>query len=303
MIQLARKSTWALIAGMLVVLTGCGQTPDKISSPSLPVVRYTLNTSSSVGTLPLEVALKLHFFQDEHLQLKRSSRSRAELIISESVPSWPVIGYLANRPDLVIVSSAPDPHFRLKNLNHLPMVYAANLYPSLGLIQGVLHLNRTFPSLRPVSFPHLESLWTEHRVPWALVSLRQYFALRQKDPNTLILNWLGASTGPMPVITVSGHSNHSVQFLKAINLALWYIHTSSPRQIAQVVAGNSKNPVLPSTIKTAVRLNLWPQTTLISPQEYNRGRALYGLGSRNIWPPYFDGVNIQLSRKALSVEY
>ncbi|MCL4494456.1 MAG: lipoprotein, partial [Firmicutes bacterium] len=68
---LARWSAWVLALVMLTTLTGCGQKPNKTSKPSLPVIRYALNTSSSLLTLPLQIALKLHFFEDEHIQVKR----------------------------------------------------------------------------------------------------------------------------------------------------------------------------------------------------------------------------------------
>ncbi len=303
MIKLVRRSTWVLVIGLLAVFTGCGQISHKAAESSFPVVRYALNTSSTLAALPLQVALKLHLFQNERIQPKISARAKANLVVSESNPSWPLIGYLGSRPDLLIISPGPDPHFRLRVLNHLPVVYAANLRPYLGLIHGVMNLNRTDPSFHSAPFRHLETLWKEHRLPWAMVSLSQYFALRQKDPHSVILNWLGASTGPIPVITISGHSTHSVQFLRALNLALWYIHTSSPEQIAHVVGDNPRDLVLTQAIQKAMHFDLWPETTLISPQEYNRGRALYGLGTRDIWPPYFAGVNAKLSRQALTAAY
>ncbi len=300
---LARWSAWVLALVMLTTLTGCGQKPNKTSKPSVPVIRYALNTSSSLLTLPLQIALKLHFFEDEHIQVKRVPPLHADLAISESRPEWPVIGCVASRPDLVIASPVPDPHFRLRALNRLSVVYAANLNSSLSLVRGVMNLNRTHPSFSSIPFRRLATLWAQHRLPWAVVSLKQFFTLRRKDPQAVILNWLGASTGPIPVVTISGQSPHSVQFLRALNLALWYLHTSSPHTITQVLAGNSSNPFLDQEIQTGIHFDLWPQTTLVSPQEYNRGRALYGLGNPEVWPPFFSGVNTQLSRQALSVQY
>ncbi|WP_053961069.1 hypothetical protein [Sulfobacillus thermosulfidooxidans] len=297
-----RKWKKWILPWLTLTLTACGQHTPKPPQPSWPIVRVSVNVSSPFLALPLYIAQNLHLFQDEHIRVDIVSANHSELMIADTVKSWPVLGSLASRPDMFLVAPAPDPHFRLRVLDRLPVEYADNLHISIPLLQSIMTLNRTHPYLETVSFRHIQNLWKQRHLPWAIVTLQQFYQLHQQDPHTVILNWLGASTGAIPALTISGHSKDSVQFLRAINLALWYIHTSSPKTIAGILS-NPQEKFLPQQIAQGLHYGLWPVTTYISPSEYNRGRALYSLSTKDTWPPYYAGVDKDLATQALSAAY
>ncbi len=293
---------WILPWLAAATLTACGTPSQKSAQPPWPTVKVSVNTDSSLLTLPIQIAQNLNFFSREHIRVEIVQNSVASLYVSHSPKVWPLLGNLASKPDLFLIAPAPDPHFRLKALNHLPLCFAANLKSDDPLIRSIMALNQTHPYLEALSFGQIENLWKKRQLPWAIVDLSQYLRLDQQGPHSVILNWLGASTGQIPMVIIAGRSPNTVEFLRALNLALWYIHTSSPTTIAHVL-NSTRQKFWRQQIVMGLHYDVWPPTTYISPQEYNRGRALYGLISQETWPPYYSGVDAQLSRQAFSSAY
>ncbi|MCY0908838.1 MAG: hypothetical protein OWR62_10660 [Sulfobacillus thermotolerans] len=301
MIQLARRFFSAALGLGLLTLAGCGETSVP-PQPAWPTVTVSLNVPSRTLRLPLTIAQNLNLYRDQHIQVRWTHSSSAMIHVDWVPGRWPMAGSIASAPDIFLAAPQADPHFRLRQLSHLPVDYASTLTTNLALINAVMTLNQTRPDLHPLPWPEIEHLWAQRHLPWVLVTLAQLQTLTKINPHTVTLNWLGASTGPIPDVTISGRSAHLSQFLAALNIALWYIHTTPAPTLVKVL--RPSNPALWNTlIKQGVQHHLWPATTRISAQEYNRGRALYGLEGSIPWPPYYSGVDIAASDQAFKATY
>lgn len=300
MTLLARRLLLTVTGLGVFTLAGCGQNPPP--RPAWPTLTVDLNVPSRTLRLPLTVAQNLNLFAGQHIQLRWSHSPSAPVHVSWTPGSWPIVGSIAQGPDFYLAAPEPDPHFRLRALNHLPVDYSATLEPARPLIDSIMALNQVRPDLEPLPWPKVQSLWSRRQLPWAIVTLAQLRELQQKDRRTVILNWLGASTGPIPAVTISGNSPHLAQFLAALNMALWYIHTTPAHTVAAVA-----NPAHAASWRQIVMQgqhnHLWPSSIQVSPQEYNRARALYGLRGSPGWPPYYSGVLNSPSDQAFKATY
>ncbi len=284
---------------MLLGLAGCGASARPSHPPeSTPTLKVHLDSQSVLSTLPVVLARELGFFQDAHLHVKWTTQQDAQVTVGAAGSVWPIVGYVAIRPDFVLMSPVPDPHFRLRALNALPMVYAAKLKPDRALLEKILRAHRAqVTQWNSLTFSQIESLWKRRHLPWVVVTLHQASILRSLDPHSAVLAWLGASTGPIPstVVTAPVDNLDVVHFLDALNLALWYLHTTAPRTVASDLSGQGPHQLWTSTIKAALHYQYWPATTFPDSLSYNRSRTLW----TPTWPIYTEGVNRQPAHQAL----
>ncbi len=289
----------AILAAALV-LTGCGQ---RTASPSPsrhdPVLTLHISVPGTLAATPVKVAETLGFFRHEHLDVKEVAR-HAQLMIQLAGSQWPVDGYLGVRPDMVLVSPIPDPHFRLRALNNLPMVLTPVVAPSQPLAVKILMAHHAAISRwSTMPFTDVESLWKRHHLPWALVSLQQAADLQSLNSATAILAWLGASTGPIPHVVVAGEAPKAqlTHFLRALNLALWYLNTTPAADVSQTLSLSAKpDTSLTRELAAARHYQYWPATTFPDSQSFERARRDW----YPTWPSYSQGVNPVPGRQALA---
>lgn len=284
---------------LCIGLAGCGVQP-KSATPSHPdpILTIHIKDVTRLATLPITIAEKLGFFQKEHLAIDLTSKTAA-VTIAPAGTVWPIQGYLASRPDLVLISPMPDPHFRLRALNALPIIYSHQVQPQQSLAESILARHHAHVSAwNRLSFHHIETLWKRHHLPWALVTLNQAVRLQSVDPKSVILTWLGASTGDIPsiVISASPETPKLVPFFKALNLALWYLYTTPSGSVARALAEPStSSAVWSKTIADAVHYRYWPATTFPDATLFNRSRAVWS----PTWPTYQKSVDPALAKDAL----
>lgn len=283
------------IALLGLILAGGGTKAPHQSSPSLPVLKVQVGSLSPLSALPLTVAQHLGFFQDQHLNVRLTSQPES-IQVTHTLNIQPAVGWLSIRPDMVLLAPVPDPHFRLRALNALSMPYSRSVEPEKGWAETIFSRHRAkISDWQPMSFSAIESVWKRHHLPWVLVNLSQAVRLKALDPDSVILAWLGASTGPIPAITVQASHPESSQvthFLAALNLALWYLHTTPARMIQHTLgtAGPSA-----SAIRAALHYQYWPDTTYPDEAAYNRARAWLS----PTWPPYPKAVTTKAAVQAL----
>ncbi len=279
------------LGALLLSITGCGAAQSRKSHQSWPQLTVQVQGAGSLDLAPLILAQKLGFFQENRL-LVTITQNREPVSIGPTGKSWPLIGYLTLRPDMVLISESPDPAFRLRALNHLPLVLSQPLVGQRQLAENVLsahHAQITRWSV--LSNEDIQSLWRHGHLPWVLVTLEEAARLKAINPKSAILAWIGASTGPIPsiIITADTINSRETRFIDALNLALWYLHTTPANTIAQNL-GEKR-----SLIEEALRYQFWPATTFPDPAAYIRGRIPWNPH----WPLYQQAVNPVPARKAL----
>lgn len=289
-------ATLAILAGSL---SSCGGFQRQATPPSYPVIRVHIAPKAGLSALPVTIAQKLGFFAHEHIRVQWRPANESVVDIGPAGSSWPIAGYLSTRPDLILVSPTPDPAFRLHSLDHLPLAASPETAPDRNLAEKILAKHYAHLSHWSVMPTHvIEQLWSHHRLPWALVNLVQAQRLKTIDPSTVVLAWLGASTGPIPNwgIAVKQSNMPIVRFLSALNLALWYLHTTTPTTLAQELSNNRPNPPLAHLVGTAQRYQYWPLTTVPDAPTYNRRKTMWDTS----WPPFSQGVDGKAAHQALS---
>ncbi len=264
------------------------------------IITVHVNQSASVSALPFRVAERLGFFTQNRLSVVPASPSRAEVVIGPAGKNWPIVGYVSIRPDMVLMAPIPDPQFRLAALNHLPMLMSADLAqekPWLEKIFAAHHATISgWTTLKP---RRINALWRLHHLPWVLVTLQEAQHLRALDSKSVVLAWLGASTGPVPSwVVTSKHTGPAVaHFLNALNLALWYLNTTPAANAASDLSSAANN-LIRSTwlIKAAQHYQYWPVTTFPNQNTYDRRRAMWN----SDWPAYQTAVNAIPADQALA---
>ncbi|NMP21252.1 hypothetical protein [Sulfobacillus harzensis] len=289
-----RLSSGVLLLSL--ILTGCGAkaaNPQESQSP-YPVLRIHVGDVSRMSQLPLIVAQKLGFFANLHLSVRTTSKA-APVTVSTPGTRWPLVGWVATRPDLMLMAPIPDPHFRLRALSGLPMPYASGVASEMVWAKAVLSHQRTrISAWHPMRFTEIEALWKRHHLPWVMVNLAEAQRLHSIDPKSVTLAWLGASTGPVPAVAVSAESEgpRVSRFLAALNLALWYLRTTPPGTVARSI----NQPGLSArAIRAALHYQYWPATTYPDAAAYNRARTLLEAA----WPAYGKAAVLQDARQAL----
>lgn len=284
---------------MLGVVTGCGAHQPRHNAnpqPLFPTLTVRTTSMSTLSRLPLTVAQKLGLFADVHVKVVWTQSEEAEATVGIPGSGWPIVGYVSTRPDLVLVSPVPDPHFRLRALNHLPMVYANPTAPEQGWAQSILAAHRaTVSHWDAVPFREILSLWKHHHLPWVLVTLSEANRLEAIDHHSVVLAWLGASTGPVPSTVVSARQDtpRVMRFLRALNIALWYLQTSRPATLAEVLSPDRASP---RVLAQALHYHYWPVTTYPDTAAFDRARARF----QPEWPTYGTAVNPTPAAQALN---
>lgn len=275
-----------LMVGSLISLAGCGST----TKPAYPAVTVKVASDEPLSKIPFEVATRLGFFSKVTIQWSQTSAS--QLRVASPSPNSPILGYLVVRPNLELLAPIPDPHFRLRSLNNLPMVISQSATHEQPLAERVFSAHRAHVRRYEVlSLNEIERLWRRHHLPWVLVTLNEAQKLKSLDAHSVVLAWIGASTGPIPVeVLTARSSSHIPSVLHGLNMALWYLNTTPAKKIAEVLG----QPDLAAAIRQARRYNLWPSTTLPDESTYIRGQRWF-----SDWPPYQTAVNPKLARQAL----
>lgn len=300
-------SRWIALAAFCITLAGCGQHAQPRPAPApYPVLTVYWTPSSPVLSIPVYLAESLHLFADQHLSVQWSTNPGVPVSIATPSRHWPIVGLIASRPDSILVAPSPDPHFRLRTLKHLPVVYARSESSMLPIIQHALAIEQVTPSsYTALPFSHIEQLWRKNQLPFGLVNLSQLQTLKRLDPKTTVLSWLGASTGAIPTLVVTGPPGPKlVRFLTALNLALWYLHTHRVRDVQSLIQNrlSLSSRQTDQLIRQGLYYDIWPTTIVPVPADYRRGRALMSYGPQpESWPPWEQGVNATAARQALSL--
>ena len=287
-----RNFTTVVLGSLLVAITGCGPASAHKIPNTWPELKVQIKSVAGLDVAPLNLAQKLGFFQQNHLRVTTTQKAES-LSIGPAGSTWPLIGYLTTRPDMVLVSESPDPAFRLRALNHLPMMVSQSLASQRNLAQDIFSAHHAqITQWSELSNKEIQILWRRRHLPWVLVTMEQAERLKAISPHTAILAWMGASTGPIPSVAIASTKVDSqvVHFLDALNLALWYLHTTPSKTIAQTLG------VSQGLVKKALRYQFWPLTTFPDGAAYTRGRLPWHPG----WPFYERGVNTDAGRRALS---
>lgn len=296
------RRIFALAMGLvaLTIFAACG-TPPSPPPPTYPAIKVYVQNFSSIALLPVRIAQDLGFYQSQHVTVQWvSSPSSASLWVEGPGLHYPIDGWVTQQPDAILLAPRPDPHFRLRSLAHLPIIYCRGLDTTLPIVSAVLRAHHAIPSsLEPMSESKISSLWADHQLPWAIVSLRMWRKLTREAPSTSVLAWFGASTGAIPVNVISGNSQETLAFMSAVNLGLWYLNTTPAAQIANLLKTSQKNPGLaPPVIKMAQKHNLWPLTVVLPQSAYQRAVLL--MVPSALWPSYKTSVNTKIAEEALT---
>ncbi len=290
----------SLMLTMALMMSGCGRSTAP-PPPSYPSIKVYVQEPFSLPSLPLTVAQKLGLYANQHIIVKWVSHPlNASLWVETAGSRYPILGVVAQKPDAVLVAPRSDPHFRLHSLNHMPIAYSSAALPWLAVISSIFKAHHVVPSnLDAIPINHLTAVWRSYELPWAVVTLSEWQILQKEDPKTSVLAWMGGSTGPIPAIVIVGKSPLALPFLSAVNLALWYINTSSPRAVASLV----QNTNIPSTreiklIRLGQRYQMWPATIVLSRSLYQRQVSL--LEVQSTWPSYDIAVNRAVASEALN---
>lgn len=281
-------------------LTACGTARRPSPEVAYPVVTVYVQPSTNLSTLPLQVAQRLGLFAQQHIRVKWvRHQDEATLEVGHAQPPHPIDGLVTQKPDLVLVAPVADPHFRWRSLTHLPVFYAKGAATLEPYLKAVMAAHQVVPEeLDALNFSQIMDRWQQKTLPWVVVTLQDYFQLRGAVPHSTVLAFIGASTGSVPVTVITGTSPHALAFVSAVNLALWYLHTTSPESIAQLLRADRPNPFLGSVVKRALHYQYWPTTVVLTPSLYQRGQRL--LAPLGPWPPYTTRVDAKLAEAALT---
>ena len=269
----------------------------KAPPPERHVIAVTL-TGSRLLALPLFVALDDRILRVDGLRV-RFGRTGVRIGPADS---FPVDGVLAWRSDAVLITPGSDHSFRWADLKHWPELATAGLdrnqadwLKAVLVDHGVGATQVDF-----LSIDAARRLFAGGHLPWLVLPLEDAALLISQG--AYAATFLGASTGPVPALIISGTNRELPLLLAALNQAEAIIRTTSARDLAAMVARDYpgyKESALQSLIATGQGLGLWPPTTFLGSDVYERGRALLaGIGV--MWPDYSAGVRSAPELAALS---
>ncbi|MBX5466853.1 MAG: hypothetical protein K6U14_05065 [Firmicutes bacterium] len=230
--------------------------------PPAPVLPVALTGGDPLLAMPWFVAQRLGAFRTVGVLPEPAPGG---IRLGPPLP-WtaPVMGYLAVRPDVVLVAPTADPHFRWAQVQALPLAYQADDPAVRTWTEAVLAQHSVRPrSWEPLSQKAIAQLWPRQYLPYAVVPLTAVPTLERLCPTTHILAFLGGSTGPLPILTVNGRNPALIRFLAGLNLGLWYLHTEPPNRIGRLLAGVDGRSAAEWAKLDALgrRYRLWPATT------------------------------------------
>jgi hypothetical protein len=290
-----RGKALAVILGAVGLYTGCGTARREVPAPPPPrVVRLTF-PAHTLAALPLYVATAAGAFARRGLTWTPEPGGA-----TLGVPGrWPVRGFLLVRPDWVLVSRAPDPAFRWRDLRDQPVAVAGLDDFARTVVDAVLaeHGVRTV-AWEPLDTDTALALFRRDRIPWLLLPLLPAEVLVHQH-EAHIVQYVGAATGPLPSVVLAGPAPASV--LAALNDGLVYLDTHPAAQIATLVAADYPGVPLASleaTVAEAQGLGLFPASTFPDRATYEAAtRFLAAAGTR--WPDYASAVDSRPAKDAL----
>ena len=217
--------------------------------------------------------------------------------------SWPVSAILAIRPDWILISPEPDRHFRWRDLKSFP-VSIAGLGPLGPAVMLATLKEHGVPTVQwnVLSLARAQKLFLAHRLPLLLLPLLPAEELVSSG-SAHIVQYVAASTGPMPIWVIKGLKEENRTFLAAINQGLTYIRTHSANQIADLVRPDYPG-VPPVALKAAIAemqgLGVLPLSTYLDPNTYQAG-ADFLVNADVHWPDYSSAVDWHQARDALAL--
>ncbi len=288
-----KLATWMAASLVGLGLAGCGPKPP---TPKPLTLTVQMESFSRTALIPFRVAQSLGFFSEQKMVVQVSNGPSADVTIGRWAGRGSIIGYLAVRPDLVLISEAPDPWFRLRALNQLPLMASTQAAQQERWADTVFRDHHAqIARWQVASWTEVKRLWQAHRLPWVLVTLSQSVELQPAH----VLAWLGASTGAVPAVVIRTDQPRSAlmaRFLDALNLALWYVKTTPAPRLAAAINHDRPDPTLAAIIHQGQRYQYWPATTFPDQSTYERGSLL----EMSRWPPYDRAVDPTPATRALS---
>jgi hypothetical protein len=296
-----RLQVWtAAVLAIASLATACGplrlgRAPGRLSR--VPVIRVRA-PADWLGRLPLQVAAADGALACLRLSVSWSSRpSPVEL---SSSPGSPVVGYLLQRPDTVLVSAVPDPTFRWRTLTQVP-VAAAGLSPAAAFMaDAVLHEHGVTTVVTSMSLGEADRGLAGGHLPYVLMPLLAAVTFLHSHTGQVVA-WVGAGTGPVAAALLIGGGPHLPNLLAAINQGLDYIQTHRPAVVAELVRGDYPHTPLPA-LTTAIAdldaMGAFPATVYPSQSLYDTAAQL---ASGLSWPPYSRSVDAGPARTAFSI--
>lgn len=291
-----------LLAVAVAVLGGCGSPPSRtLRPPALRPIAVVL-PPASISLLPVWLAIRDGGLA--RLGYRLAPTAHASLTIGPP-GRWPIDAIIAWRPEWCLVTPGPLPFFRWRDLAQAPLLPVSGLSPyGEALVRSVLAEH----GVRHVVFdvlgaPDATRLFATGHLPWLLLPLVPALQLAQRQRGH-IAAFLGASTGPVPTLVVSGRGAGLRPLLAALNLALSQLAATPPASLTPSLA--AAFPAVPrglltEAVSTAVGLSLWPPTDFPDSATYDAGRALLGSVGQT-WPPYSAGVDSEAAREALTAK-
>lgn len=300
--RFGRLFTWRAGLGILLaflilwVLALRPKTP-----PPPPPLTVGIAPQHPVMNLPVYLAERI---QPSAFRLASGAEPNA-LRIGPAGSAWPILGVVAQRSDAVLIAPEPDPHFRLAQLNQLPVAYEKGRPLLLHTTELVLHLHRVNARLEALSPPHLDQLWRLGTLPFAVVDLPTLVELSALKKTTTVLAPLAASTGPVTAWVMTGSPANAEGVLHAINLSLWYLKSHSTTRVGEVLNGADGLSAVQwqRLAELGQKYRIWPGSTLPQSQLYQRLKRLEAnLAPQSPWPPYAQAVDTAAALKALSLK-
>lgn len=295
------KTGWrrrALSAALVLGLcAGCGTARHEAAAPKPRAVRVTF-AAHTLSALPLYVATALGAFSRRGLAWVPEPGGA-----TLGPPGhWPVRGFLLVRPDWVLVSRAPDPAFRWRDLRDQPVVVAGLDDFARAVVDALLaeHGVRTV-AWEPLDPDAAVALFRQDRVPWMLLPLLPAEVLVRRH-EAHIVQYVGAATGPLPSAVLAGSIPSWPAVLAALNEGLVYVDTHSAADVADLVAADYPGvpaASLEAAVAEAQGLDLFPVSTFPDRPTYEAAaRYLAAAGVR--WPDYASAVDSRSAMAALA---
>jgi len=284
----------------LLALAACGRTPAPKPSSRLKTLPVRIAAPTGISLLPLWVAEATGIWSEAGYRLVPTAR--ATLTIGPA-GQWPLLGLVAWRPEWCIVTRLPMEFFRWRDLAHVPVLPVTGV-PSDArpVVQAVLTEHGvdgvTWDLLPPGDAVRL---FEQGRLPWLLAPL--------VTGETLVLHhhgylaaFVGAATGPVPAVVVTGRGPGAVTLLAGLNQALLEMEEMPAHRLARILHAHMPAipvPVLTAAVDTARALSLWPPSVYPDTATFLTGQQL--MQSVGVaWPTYSEAVDNGPARRAFA---
>ena len=284
-------------AAAIGLFAGCGTVRREAPTPRPTTIRLTF-AAHTLAALPLYAATAVGAFSRRDLAWAPEPGGAA----LRPPGQWPIHGFVLVRPDWVLVSRAPDPAFRWRDLRDQPVAVAGLDAFARTVLDALLAEH----GVRTVAWEPLEpdvavALFRKDRIPWMLMPLLPAEVLVQRH-EAHIIQYVGAATGPLPSAVLTGAVPSWPPVLAAVNEGLIYIETHPAAEVAARVAPDYPGIPLPSleaAVAEAQGLDLFPVSTFPDRPTYEAA-AQYLARAGVRWPDYASAVDSRSAMAALA---